>query len=278
MAFGGLANSISAAGGISGDISGESPALRHLGLFPPARFITSVNGVLTRFVVPCLEPVAIEFGEQFDYTQQRSTDRFLVPSGIEGAFPFAIDAVIKSPFRVTLEEAMAFYWRVKTWDLRWIQSWLQTEEEQILPPEYDWEQDVGVPDSEKNLVCAGVRSPVNIQADDFFPFVQCELFGLFGSNIQRRPILINADGEYFINIRTIAFADDLQAVIRAIRLEAPLSWRLEGDVYFDDDGEQGEFAGTSIFEIGPDKWWPYDPGDGLGPIYDEDTGEQLRPF
>jgi hypothetical protein len=25
-------------------------------------------------------------------------------------------------------------------------------------------------------------------------------------------------------------------------------------------------------------YWPYDPNDGLGPIYDSETGEQLRPF
>jgi hypothetical protein len=26
------------------------------------------------------------------------------------------------------------------------------------------------------------------------------------------------------------------------------------------------------------EYWPYDPGDGFGPIYDKDTGAQLRPF
>lgn len=28
----------------------------------------------------------------------------------------------------------------------------------------------------------------------------------------------------------------------------------------------------------PRKWWQYDPGDGLGPIYDEDSGQQIRKF
>jgi len=28
----------------------------------------------------------------------------------------------------------------------------------------------------------------------------------------------------------------------------------------------------------PAEYWPYDPEDGLGPIYDSTTGEQLRPF
>jgi hypothetical protein len=26
------------------------------------------------------------------------------------------------------------------------------------------------------------------------------------------------------------------------------------------------------------EYWPYDPNDGLGPIYDSTTGEQLREF
>ena len=26
------------------------------------------------------------------------------------------------------------------------------------------------------------------------------------------------------------------------------------------------------------EYWPYDPGDGGGPIYDTTTGKQLRPF
>ena len=26
------------------------------------------------------------------------------------------------------------------------------------------------------------------------------------------------------------------------------------------------------------EYWPYDPGDGGGPIYDSATGQQLRPF
>ena len=33
-----------------------------------------------------------------------------------------------------------------------------------------------------------------------------------------------------------------------------------------------------IFDIEPAEYWPYDPQDGGGPIYDTDTGQQLRPF
>lgn len=33
-----------------------------------------------------------------------------------------------------------------------------------------------------------------------------------------------------------------------------------------------------VFEVEPTEYWPYDPEDGLGPIYDSTTGAQLRPF
>lgn len=37
-------------------------------------------------------------------------------------------------------------------------------------------------------------------------------------------------------------------------------------------------TGSSSAVVEVTKYWPYDPGDGLGPIYDEDTGAQLRDF
>jgi hypothetical protein len=35
-------------------------------------------------------------------------------------------------------------------------------------------------------------------------------------------------------------------------------------------------SGSNFLKAQPEKWWPYDPGDGGGPIYDEDTGAQIR--
>jgi hypothetical protein len=35
---------------------------------------------------------------------------------------------------------------------------------------------------------------------------------------------------------------------------------------------------TPIYELTADEYWPYDPGDGGGPIYDTVTGAQLRAF
>ncbi len=38
------------------------------------------------------------------------------------------------------------------------------------------------------------------------------------------------------------------------------------------------FNGTASVEISAIEYWPYDPGDGGGPIYDSATGAQLRSF
>lgn len=40
----------------------------------------------------------------------------------------------------------------------------------------------------------------------------------------------------------------------------------------------GSDNATGTITIEATEYWPYDPGDGLGPIYDSATGEQLRPF
>jgi hypothetical protein len=36
--------------------------------------------------------------------------------------------------------------------------------------------------------------------------------------------------------------------------------------------------GSASMSIAAEEYWPYDPGDGGGPIYDSTTGAQLRPF
>ena len=57
-----------------------------------------------------------------------------------------------------------------------------------------------------------------------------------------------------------------------------------GTCTFTSQAESKEFAlgstfnGTASVEISAIEYWPYDPGDGKGPIYDSATGAQLRGF
>ena len=39
-----------------------------------------------------------------------------------------------------------------------------------------------------------------------------------------------------------------------------------------------DFNGSALLVISAVEYWPYDPNDGGGPIYDSATGEQLRGF
>ena len=241
--------------------------VRHLGLFPPARFFQNVDGVPTQFVIPCLKPVPIEFA---DFFQPIDADTMVVPS----AFFTETGNTIISPFRVSVEEALAAYWRVKFWRVEFIQSYIG---EEIPPPEPDLEPSLP---SEKSLVCGRAEASPIPDADEFYPFRQTLVFNSWnnGDPIQR-PILINTEEEYFLNIIISGFSQTDRSSVAVTKLEAPLSWRLEGNVFFQGLEEpEGDFVGTSIVEIKPRQWWPYDPGDGDGPIYDEDTGEQLRPF
>jgi hypothetical protein len=51
-------------------------------------------------------------------------------------------------------------------------------------------------------------------------------------------------------------------------------------IYLDPDGGPGSLAEVTScdFVLSATEYWPYDPGDGKGPIYDSATGAQLRGF
>lgn len=241
--------------------------VRHLGLFPVSSKIVTTDGVARIVRQPCIESVDIVYRENIDYREFfESIDRV--------SLPFEYEDIIYSPFRLdSLQEAMAYYWRVRYWKLDWLQSYSGPAE----PPEFDWEEDIGGVDSENKLVCGNNwNNPVVIDADQFYPMAQIDMNSSWFNNTKLFPILKNEDNEYFANIKITGFAEDLIASYRTTKDPSKLlTWRVEADVY---EHLSGPFVGTTIFEISPLEFWPYDPGDGGGPIYDKDTGDQLRPF
>jgi hypothetical protein len=61
--------------------------------------------------------------------------------------------------------------------------------------------------------------------------------------------------------------------------DKPLSWQITDSLgSISKPFRYGSSSITGTFEITPFEYWPYDPNDGLGPIYDSTTGEQLRAF
>jgi hypothetical protein len=53
---------------------------------------------------------------------------------------------------------------------------------------------------------------------------------------------------------------------------------IENEVAYPDDPYPRATATFDSLVWNATEYWPYDPGDGLGPIYDSATGAQLRPF
>lgn len=61
--------------------------------------------------------------------------------------------------------------------------------------------------------------------------------------------------------------------------ELPLSWQIEDTLGSVSRAFRfGNNKATGTINIEATEYWPYDPNDGGGPIYDSTTGAQLRPF
>ncbi len=95
----------------------------------------------------------------------------------------------------------------------------------------------------------------------------------YASYIEKNRILSNdtPDGpNYNVNVNFDGDSFDLPCFFRDINYSGAGTHGSYGIV----DGEV-DLDGVSI-EIVPEEYWPYDPGDGGGPIWDASTGAQLR--
>jgi len=168
--------------------------------------------------------------------------------------------------QVTVEQAMRIYWRVKKWQIVVDAEYGGnpiTEIEQYDPTE-PLEQ-------ETDLVCKYNVAPYwqgavaqGIGVDALFV-----ASGDFGYNA---PIVIRKDenGALFVALAATLTAGARTAISVALsdNLEFAFSWSGASD----EDGNP--YSGTAT--VKPLEYWEYDPGDGLGPIYDKTTGAQLR--
>ena len=204
------------------------------------------------------------------------------------------------PIGMKLEEVMALYWRVKSWKF----EHTRTEQEEIVPAAFGPNTE---PANEKDLVCGysvnELSAFVVTQVMNNFPD-QIEngkkssaIFEIF-NYYQNGPYILKKDNLFYPNIN-IAWESE-ETNISPNPGDAPLgssSIQGENDVQF---GQQdivvlgktysipmyfsemvGEIDGSEYFyhgEISVNEYWPYDPNDSLGPIYDKTTGKQLRAF
>ena len=104
----------------------------------------------------------------------------------------------------------------------------------------------------------------------------------FEAGFDFSPIVKNSSGELFATLQM--GGGIVERVLNDLNFEkidangqlppAFIGWKFEGDFYT----RAGNYVATGKWQFRAIEYWPYDPNDGLGPIYDSTTGEQLRPF
>jgi hypothetical protein len=188
----------------------------------------------------------------------------------EGAFGYGPSRVYSMGW--TLQEAMQVLWRVKSWSVETSESLYPG----ILQPGFingttPYLTSVTGPLTEKDLPCKILRR--GFGALTFFealnpgpdeePYEELVFLEMLEGNAAYQtvkrgdlyylPIFVTFDG---------GFATHYERT-------GGLSWSASPDI---------NSVPPSVYNFAPLEYWPYDPEDGLGPIYDKDTGAQLRPF
>jgi hypothetical protein len=172
----------------------------------------------------------------------------------------------------TLQEAMQVLWRVKSWSVETSESLYPG----ILQPGFingttPYPTSVTGPLTEKDLPCKILTSGFGAltffdalnPAPDENPYEVLVLLEMISAgapydtvkrgDLYYLPIFVGLDGAF------------------ATRYErgSGLSWSAKIDI---------DSVPPSVYNFAPLEYWPYDPEDGLGPIYDSATGAQLRDF
>ncbi|MGA1235079.1 MAG: hypothetical protein ACO3VR_14265 [Lutimaribacter sp.] len=171
------------------------------------------------------------------------------------------------PISLSLNQLVLLWWRVKTLKHTNIDGTQRTM--QVVPNAND----------EKDLMCFG-DFPVapEITGDDYLLFIDWE-FTYFEANIQR----------FWVAIGLVFYFFDEDTNTEQV---GQYSYGPQGGIPDAIFGGNIDFLGTPFplgyppqtntsFAAGTvsvEEYWPYDPGDGLGPIYDSATGAQLRAF
>jgi hypothetical protein len=183
---------------------------------------------------------------------------------------------------LTLQQMMKLYWRIKkvrmtSPDGMFVVSGNHT----IAIVSADWQTtNFDENNTEKNLVCS----------DGGYQFVGVPVFSIQQGGYAVRAEFIMSNTVYnpqtklFFPVITVAFGQN-GAFGTSRWAEGFAEENLQHYQYIDflDLGVQISMGGSdaqpfATGAISVEEYWPYDPNDGLGPIYDSTTGEQLRPF
>jgi hypothetical protein len=201
-----------------------------------------------------------------------------------GLFPWCVPTVEENlaysfwPGPVELATALKWYWRVKKW--RFIgeatDGSVTVSQNQIITNNASYELgefSVEQPTTEKGLVCDyGTRAIYNDGQDDEF--------GLYLYDEIADPRAIRYNDETYPSVIAFIWVDGILFSTASIPNAAAFGLAtIDGTAFNLTTGDETVTPGFSAsITITPEEYWPYDPGDGLGPIYDSATGAQLRPL
>jgi hypothetical protein len=191
-----------------------------------------------------------------------------LPQVFVGTCEFAYESIssnVQAQFvELNLVDALACYWRVKDWQITNTSVSVASITRRVVDLQ-----------TEKQLVCG--RKLPSYQWTFFGSiFISMGPTSEFSTLIQNGDVIIRGQPDkYFFKIsgqdsstNGINTPDD---VIRPVHVgNLQFNFLHSGTI----NGAPFTFTAT----VSPSEYWPYDPNDGLGPIYDSTTGEQLRPF
>jgi hypothetical protein len=196
-----------------------------------------------------------------------------------GLFPWCVNEEI-SYFKGTdiAEYAVPMWWRVKRWSLETTYTIFAGFADPPVSETYSSSNIFNIPSvyqSETDLITAGSLpgTTIKIPSDFTFGFV-IQGFLLDGGLVLGPNFAFSADAQDMEGISTSGQYGQRGSLsvsycglefIAPLKLDAP-----DFETLYDLTNMDATLTAT--------EYWPYDPGDGKGPIYDSATGEQLRGF
>jgi hypothetical protein len=196
-----------------------------------------------------------------------------------GFFPWCVNEEI-SHFKGTdiAEYAVPMWWRVKRWSLETTYTIFAGFADPPVSETYSSSNIFNIPSvyqSETDLITAGSLpgTTIKIPSDFTFGFV-LQGFLLDGALVLGPNFVFSADAQDMEGISTSGQYGQRGSLsvsycglefIAPLKLDAP-----DFETLYDLTNMDAILTAT--------EYWPYNPGDGKGPIYDSATGEQLRGF
>lgn len=209
-----------------------------------------------------------------------------------GLFPFCIanefpeDSFARTlfPIGVELERVLKWFWRVKKWKAVYTIDGVYSNEVifwnnsvstfVVNPASIDYYETLN-PETEKDLVC---KNGTNYA--EYFGVGPYPASGFFFVLFHFRSVVRQGDLYYPLFIcQALTTGAYLISSAKTIPEATPMSIVFDGitvPAFISRAGSATAVSGSLSISI--HEYWPYDPNDGGGPIYDSTTGAQLREF